>query len=550
MTEQPTIAGSRPAVVAALSPFGNRITTALTRRLERRHGRLPASWRLVDATSHPAGCLAPRLTEVLNVRNAPDGLTVPHYGRRRRAPWVLAIAAACELDDLAAIERFARAAHREFRRSCLAGTLGLLVYAGSIDNRVPSDALLAAIEADELLNIKLVYTDTDARGSRIGADDAELAGTLFLTYLLESEALQERVASLAAGPAARNRLLTFGVGRVDLSEATLRNTLRRRLRDRARAILFPPDGVPSCWSAAPGSIDLPTLTTLQRSANGSLRPVETAIEHTAGRLAEHWLGALLRETGETTREALLALIPPPLVPRPGFWRRLWTWLCRCWRRLGRFLGFWRQTHGEAVSAPDDNRPGSSLPRSSTAWRSELTAADRQRLQLGHLALALQADPDADRAATPEGPFERVLGDLPGVRDQNLAQCVPSDSELIWSLSRALPTTELLGAGSSPEALRDRMDSVCDRLLKLDQRDRLLKLQDYRGVLDRMAETVAPLFCGAGARAGRRILLPARLLHAYEVNGHEKAAGADEEVVFLTVQAGITLRSINLTPAGT
>src|SRR5438874_271824 len=71
MTEKPTIALPRPAVVVALSPFGDRITKALAQRLERRHGRLPDSCRLVLSTTEPAVRLAPALTEVLNLRNAP-----------------------------------------------------------------------------------------------------------------------------------------------------------------------------------------------------------------------------------------------------------------------------------------------------------------------------------------------------------------------------------------------------------------------------------------------------------------------------------------------
>ena len=112
-----------------------------------------------------------------------------------------------------------------------------------------------------------------------------------------------------------------------------------------------------------------------------------------------------------------------------------------------------------------------------------------------------------------------------------------------ALSRTLPAAAILSHDIHPQALRARFDGACDELLKLDRRARILKLEDYRAALDRMARAVAPLFCGVGSRVERLLLLPPHLLHAYKPDGYEKSIGADEEVVFLAVQGGITLQSI-------
>jgi hypothetical protein len=293
------------------------------------------------------------------------------------------------------------------------------------------------------------------------------------------------------------------------------------------------------------------LTALQQRANGSLRPVEAAVTHAADWVADRRLEAGLREAGENTYDALQALLPPPAAPppvqRPGFWRRLWAWLCRLWRGFWKWLWFWRRRAVEVTIAPSP-RPVPLPPRSSASWRAELTAVERHRLQLGRLeltlALELEPNPDANRGDTgSDSPFEWVLGDLPELRDRAVVRCAPSDGELAWALVRALPAATVVGDESHIEALSARCTAVYDGLLKLDRRPRLLTLEDYRAILDRMAEVVGPLYCGAGARVRRLLLLPPRLIHAYDASGYEKTTGADEEIVFLAVQAGITLRSI-------
>src|SRR4051794_7289636 len=77
MTGQPTIALPRPAVVASLSPFGDKIAEALGRRLGRRHGHLPGSYHLVPSTPDSTDRIGLALSEVLDVRNMVEGFGMP-----------------------------------------------------------------------------------------------------------------------------------------------------------------------------------------------------------------------------------------------------------------------------------------------------------------------------------------------------------------------------------------------------------------------------------------------------------------------------------------
>jgi hypothetical protein len=543
-------------VVTSLSPFGDQIVARLARGLEQRHGCLPGSCQLLSSTPDLATRFGQALTEALNIRNAHAGRALMDGRTPYGAPLVLALAAAAELEDLAVLDQLAKLARSEFLRSCLPGTVGLMVYAGPVAGRIPGDAVLAAIQNEALWPFKLAYTDTDARGRRVYEDDAAMAGALFLTYLLEQESIQDWVVTLTQSPDVRSQggLVTFGLGRVDLAEGTLRQSLRRRIRTQARELLYP---VEAGWNAEPTveePLDLATLTALHQRANGMLCSVGSTVALAADRSAERWLEARLREATRTTLNALRDLIPPPpppVIPRMSFWRRLRAWflgfLRRIWHRfwawLLRMLGFGHRPI-PMHPTPTDTQPNPPTLRSSASCELELAAAERFRFQLALLAAGLQAGSEnREQDPTQANPFELALGDLSDMVDLVFGRCVPNRNELAWTLKEAFPPATILDKASTLETLLARFDATCDGILKLNQRSRWLRLEDYRGVLDHVAEVVGPLFCGGGSRPRRRVLLPARLASAYEASGYETHAGAEEEVVFLTLQTGITLQSL-------
>src|SRR5207253_1517151 len=157
----------RPAVLAAVTPFGARSVNAAIGRLRQRPGGVPALFRQVPAGEDLPDRLGPALTGALNVRSTPRGEVLLADPGRARAPLVVLCAAAAELVDAGLPERLRATVRRECRRSCLGGEIILMVYAGPVGRRCPDDAVLRALEACTDLDGRLVFTDTDANGRRL-----------------------------------------------------------------------------------------------------------------------------------------------------------------------------------------------------------------------------------------------------------------------------------------------------------------------------------------------------------------------------------------------
>src|SRR5207244_2770328 len=97
----------------------------------------------------------------------------------------------------------------------------------------------------------------------------------------------------------------------------------------------------------------------------------------------------------------------------------------------------------------------------------------------------------------------------------------------------------LAADTSPGTFLARIDEVCERVLSLGQRPRLLRLDDLRPLLDRVAHSVCPLFCGGGAPPSRLVRLPRDFRAVLDLGEYEGVVGNDGEVVFALVQHGVT-----------
>ncbi len=259
----------------------------------------------------------------------------------------------------------------------------------------------------------------------------------------------------------------------------------------------------------------------------------------ADRSADHWLKARLEEMAEDTAGALRALIPPPVVPPSSFWRRLWAWLCRIWAGLCRLACFWRWGRTQRASR-SPGEPVWTLAMARAEWEDRLIATGRRQIELAQLEQTLQPGPLEDSA--PASPFELTLSDLPAIRERFLARCAPSHEELAWTLTRAV-APELLTGPSSPAMWLDRAEQVEDRLLKLDQRTRLLWPEDCRALLDQVAESVCLLYCGCGDRPRRIALVPPSLSQVFQSDGYEAVTGSEGEIVYLIVQAGLTVQSL-------
>jgi hypothetical protein len=364
-----------PAVVACLTNFADRSGIALAERFARRGA--PPTLRILGSTDDPPAHVARALIEVQDIRLSGGARVRPDAGPTG-LPLVVAVAAAAELTDLSPLERLARTARVDFRRSGQPGTVVALVYLGAALGQIPGDELLAALDPVPGFDLTLAFTDSDPCGRRLREDDAAEVAALLLDTVLTSGALRERLVSLARR---RCGVVGFGICRVDLDETPLRHLVQRQLRRQARAILFPPPKAAPAKSGSgdPVPLDVAGLEAIHRLANGSYRPAVAALASSSARSAELWLEARLHESAAATRNALLALIPPPRPPRsPGCWARWRAWLKKMWRRVWGGRGSGSGTAGHGPGRPRGPAPA---VKSSTVRRAELVATDRNRLQL-------------------------------------------------------------------------------------------------------------------------------------------------------------------------
>ena len=229
---------------------------------------------------------------------------------------------------------------------------------------------MAALDPVPGFDLTLAFTDSDPSGRRLREEDAVEVAALFLDTLLSSGALRERVASMARD---RGGVVGFGIRRVDLDETPLRRLVQRRLRKQARAILFPPSKVAPArdGSQVPVPLGVASLEAIHWLADGSYRPAVAALSSSSDRAAELWIEARLQESADSTRDALLALIPPPgPPPRTGCWARWRAWLRKTLRGLRG-----RRPPGTDKVAHTTRRPAHAV-MSSAARQAELVAAER------------------------------------------------------------------------------------------------------------------------------------------------------------------------------
>jgi hypothetical protein len=504
-------------VLAGATPFGDTVIRAVAGRLGRQRGRVHDCCRVLDSAQDLAAGLGPALSAALHVQSAaPQGAP----------PLVLLACAAAELGGTDGLGAVAAAARREFRRSRLAGEVGLCVYAGPVAQRLPADDTLRALEGFPC-DFTLVATDTDGAGRRLHEADAVAAAGLFLSYLVTSDRLQGLVSPPPGPGTDRARSFAFGIARLDLGEDRARRVLCEALRERVFERFFG-DGPAAPAAPPPGGPLAPhRLAGLRLGGQGALGILEASLALAVDDSARELLQARAREVAEDTRRALEALLPVRVEPRPGWWARLVAWLRRLLARVRR------------ITAPPPAPPGGPRPagRPGTAVAADLVEAEKWRFRIAKIRRALRPEGETPGMAPL---FETVLADLPEVRARLVGRCLPDVEETAWQLARDLPLPEVLAGGQDLGAVMARLDAACARALRLDQRPRLIRLDDYRPLLPGIAAAARPLFPGTGSGARRLALVPADLRETFDAGDCEAVTGGDGEVVCCLVQAGVSL----------
>jgi hypothetical protein len=513
ISDPPTL--PRPVVLAGTTAFGDKVARTVVRHLERLLGRVPDSFQVLDSGQDLAALLGQALSAALHVRHTSTPLGA--------APLVLVVCAAAELSATDRLRTVAAAARQEFRRSRLDGDICLCVYAGPVGQDLPSDDLLRDLQGF-CCDCQLIATDTDGGGRRLLEEDAAGAVGLFLAYFVATDRVQDLVARPPDRGPGRARQFAFGVGRLDLSEDQVRRMLCSTLRGQVFELFF---GDPDNGEVAvvpEGPITASSLAGLCLAPRGGLQVLERAlgpaITTTSGDLLQIRMG----EVAEETRRALAALLP---LRKATWWGRLVAWLKRLFAWLRRRLGF------APSLGPNELRPRTP---SSAVLIARLVELEKLHLRIAHLRSALQ--PAQETPGTV--PFEGVLAEVLEVRQRIVQRCLPDVEELAWQLSRSLPLPDFLAGGQALGPVLAGLEAACEQALRLEQRCRLVHLDDYRPRLPEMATAVRPLCPGCGRASRRLALVPAHLRATFADGDCEAVIGRDDEVVFLSVQPGISL----------
>jgi len=526
-----------PVVVFGLSPWGDRVLSDLKNTTLQRLGGLPAHCGLVSLDENFKTQVRDAITEVLNALIVANPYVAAQRGEIRRIePHVVLVAAAAEVEDrLGRILEIADTVRSEFRRSHLDGQLHLLLYAGAVGGHIPADgALLELDDLDPSLPV-VAFTDADAMGRRFYEADVARQSAQYLFHWFVDETVEQFIAQTAADDNGASRRIAVGIGRLDFSDASVHQYLRKALRTKLLAHLFEPVE-PASLPALPPTvkrIDLEVIADRLRGTSGSVAAVDRVIGELSGAMSERFRSARSAESADRTYRAVKSLLlplPPTPPPRPSWFARMLAWL----GAILRWLTFRRPRPVERRPEPPPKEPPRIAPSAA-----ELIRADRIRIRLKQVELALREDSDGTEDCRP---LDLAAIERPEVR-RLLDSELPAVEDLAWSIARSIPVEELLAESPSPEALRARIDALCDEALCLDQRPRMIYPDDCRELVDRAAAAVCPLFPDATGSVRRLALVPGRWLAAVQLDDCETDVGPDGEVVIFAAQSGAAFRSL-------
>lgn len=528
----------RPAAFLGVTEFGDRLRERTAELVTQRTGTECGHLQFLPFVDMPIDRLTEALTAAMNVRQSDavrDGSNAPPI----RAPQVWLLASALEIENrINQLRQIAKRARQEFRRSCLQGSVGLFLHVGPIGNQLPSDELLARLES-EFSNFDqvMIVADTDARGQRWRAEDLLENSARSLCHLLIEDCIQ-RVLSSGRSPGiaglneVTSRCWSVGMSRVDISDTVLRSFLRSSFRNQFFEHLIGTNQAgPDNREEEPRQrASVGIAGSVFRSTGGSLAAVERTMFPVAQTTSVEWRRAQLIEAAEQTRRALAELLPRAAAPPIGFWRWLWGLIMRFVRWLLRISPHAISTD---ILEGDRKKKGDELQR--------LLEVESFRVRLKQFELAMRPEYASDSNGRPH-PLEFAAGDQPDVRT-DAHRGLPDISKLAWAFARDTSLPSLLAESEHPELLRAKIDAMCDRELKLDQRGSLIRPEHFRDLVLRASRDVRSLFPTGGEQLHKFVILPSSLRETIAFEEFEPSIGSDGEVVFLALQQGVRFSTL-------
>jgi hypothetical protein len=451
------------------------------------------------------------LTSLLNVRQACSEATASNeHGARQTTPITIQLCSLAGDGSVEDIVNTVQAVRQEYDRSFLSGTTLLLAYTGAALGATPGASVgkrIASLQSH--FDLVVVFSDGDTLGRRYRLEDALRLAAAFLGSVLGSCGFRELLFDFARRGRDGNRLITFGVARLDVSLETFRSTAFASVSQRLFEFLF------SSYETEQGASDEPRepryLTALQRSRGGKLQPVVSAVEP-----AERQLGRPLREARALEHVHLLEAL-------------LWRVARIGWfRRVGRGVG---RVAAWPVRMFRPKR-GTTEESATSEVEKQKAGAFEQLLRLKQVELELQ--PAFGVGSNHAGfPLEVSLSDA-AAREDGLQDSLPDIRSMAWTLSQETPLDELLSGHVTAERFVERVEELwhehefAERVAELSAPDRVT------GFLQGLASRVVPLFPLADGATAKVLIAPAATACDVALNGFETTVGLPGEYTLVVI----------------
>lgn len=468
-------------------------------------------FRFLDSTNNQPHDIQEALTSVLGIR-APGGPSrwpagVPGGGWN---PIVVQVFAAAEVGGtVLAIEETARTVRHEFDRSFLSGTSILIAYLGPIDGTLPRPQFLKGLKSiDRFFDLVVLISDSDVWGRRYIWPDIEAVISRFIHLSLRSVSLRQFMFDVAAGLDPKNCFVTFGLGRVDVSEESVRSLVYSHLSRALFETLFSCDEKGE--SPAALAEDSAYLSSRHR-ATGSLGSVVSALDPAERQLACKWREARARELAERTKITLSAR-RDDCVEKPR-------------SRLPRVLGAVRKYFFR--EPPRKHLTPTPKAEKITNRKAKLLG---QLIRLKQIELEFQPAMGAPHHGS-LFPLDISLTDLPSGEHDALADLVNAKN-IVWTLSQETSLDDLLSGRVAAKQLAGGIDVLWKEHLVPEKIADFLGSNEFGDVLDVLAGNVSPLLPSVGSDGRKLILSPPGVANTTQVEGFETAVGFPGEYVLV------------------
>ena len=472
------------------------------------------SFRFLAHSDECAWDIAAAVTSVLEFRNAVmEPGAASGNGSRRCRPIAVQLCAAAEMAACAQrISQATKTIRGELDRSLLCGTVVLLVYVGPVGGMLPGKALVDDLaRAEDLVDLIVLVSDSDTKGRRYRWDDTLWLMCRFLHGLLGVRAFCQFLFDAARRHDPRNRRITFGLGRLDVSVDAFRALLLEHLSQVLFGMLFPVNDTDEPSETRPTDLDY--LSARHRSSGGALAPVVSALTPIATQLTSDWKKARAQELTEQTGKLITA--PADRFSRT-FGRRFARVASFPYRLLGR-----KKRENAAPEVPETHR-----------LREEKAKVFQQLLRLKQIELTLKPT-EGVRDKDDPFPLDLSLSDF-GEAGERLFYSLPDTKKMATRIARSISPDDLLSGRITAETLVKRVHDAWEECEIEARVQDLIQSDEMVPLLQVLASRISSLLPSAGEFPAGLLLCPPDAACQATIKGYEAASGLSGQYVLVEV----------------